>query len=72
MRQGPTGSPWPLSSTPHPPSRDSYHHLPYVQTGAVERNLAKIFREKVRVFGAPVQFTQVRASASEGCASGGS
>lgn len=30
-----------------------------LQTGAVERNLAKIFREKVKVF-APVQFTQVR------------
>jgi hypothetical protein len=30
-----------------------------LQTGNVERNLAKIFREKIKVFGAPVQFTQV-------------
>mmetsp|Transcript_22138 Transcript_22138/g.37821 ORF Transcript_22138/g.37821 Transcript_22138/m.37821 type:complete len:244 (-) Transcript_22138:217-948(-) len=29
-----------------------------LETGAVERNLAKIFREKIKVFGAPVQFTQ--------------
>mmetsp|Transcript_18627 Transcript_18627/g.47206 ORF Transcript_18627/g.47206 Transcript_18627/m.47206 type:complete len:953 (-) Transcript_18627:187-3045(-) len=29
-----------------------------LETGNVERNLAKIFREKVKVFGGPVQFTQ--------------
>ena len=31
-----------------------------LETGNVERNLAKIFREKIKVFGA-IQFTQVRA-----------
>jgi hypothetical protein len=31
----------------------------HLQAGNVERNLAKIFREKVKIFGGPVQFTQV-------------
>ncbi|GFH06631.1 uncharacterized protein HaLaN_01295, partial [Haematococcus lacustris] len=30
-----------------------------LETSNVERNLAKIFREKVKVFGGPLQFSQV-------------